>query len=438
MKSQETLGQRLRDLRIRRGISQAQLAFPELSDSYVSLIESNKRVPARAVIELLAGKLGCSASFLESGVSDETVANLDSAVKYGEIALQSGEVEEARASFAQVVRHPDLSALPELMYEARWGYGLAQEACGNLEEALAEFESLLDMVSPEQDPDRWAWLHIALCRCHREQNDFSAGIKVGEEGLRRLIESHPQWMESTVMLASTLLGIFNERGDLVYARQLANRLIQQAEEVGTARARAAAYWEAGAAADYGGDVDEALRLEERALALLGETDDARNIARLHEDRGRLLLRAHPEQAGRARDLLLRALQGMAESAAGSVDDVRCLTTLAKAEIALDRPSEAVKLAHDAIARAGDELKLAVAEAMIVLAHAYLCLDRQEDAAKTLEEVSDQLENMDVQGMYASRQAAQVWFGLAELLGRGGDQKKRLEAYRRACACAGLS
>lgn len=43
----ETLGQRIRALRIRQGVSQAQLAFPELSDSYISLIESDKRVPPR-------------------------------------------------------------------------------------------------------------------------------------------------------------------------------------------------------------------------------------------------------------------------------------------------------------------------------------------------------------------------------------------------------
>src|SRR5262245_9307665 len=125
MNSQETLGQRLRDLRLRRGISQAQLAFPELSDSYVSLIESDKRIPAPAVIELLARKLGCSASYLESGVSDEVVTELREMLQYGEISLQNGEAEEARVTFAKILSHPELPALPDLAYEGRWGHALA-------------------------------------------------------------------------------------------------------------------------------------------------------------------------------------------------------------------------------------------------------------------------------------------------------------------------
>src|SRR4051794_36964665 len=58
--SQGSLGHRIRATRISRGLSQAQLALPELSDSYVSLIESGKRVPTPDVVRLLARKLGCS------------------------------------------------------------------------------------------------------------------------------------------------------------------------------------------------------------------------------------------------------------------------------------------------------------------------------------------------------------------------------------------
>src|SRR5918992_3442422 len=155
MNSQGTLGQRLRDLRMRRGISQAELAFPELSDSYISLIESDKRTPAPAVIELLARKLGCSASYLASGVSDETVTELRMSLEYGQISLENGEVAEARNSFAELMNHPDLPALPNLAYEARWGYARALEASGHLEEAVAEFQGLLKVVSPQGDPDCW-------------------------------------------------------------------------------------------------------------------------------------------------------------------------------------------------------------------------------------------------------------------------------------------
>src|SRR5918999_33593 len=433
MDSQESLGQRLRDLRLRRGVSQAQLAFPELSDSYVSLIESGKRLPAPNVIELLARKLGCSASYLASGVSDETVTELRMTLKYGEISLENGEVEEARASFAKILNHPSLSAIPDMLYEVRWGFARALEASGDLENAVAELENLVGMISPEEDPDRWAWLHIALCRCYRERGDFGAGVRTGEEGLRRLTGVQARWTESTVMLGVTLLGVFLERGDLVYAHQLANRLIVRAEDVGSARARAAAYWNAGMLAEYRGHPDEGLRLGERALALLGETDDTRNLARLRMECGRLTLRARPDQAERARDLIQQARQELADCAASEIDHVRSVMELAKAEIALDRPAEAVRLAKEAMDLLGHSQRFVLAaDVLIVLANGYVGLDQIDAAVEVLQHAAEALE-----GMQSQRQAAQTWFDLAELLGRTGDEKQRAQAYRRACACAGL-
>ena len=417
---------------MRRGISQAQLAFPELSDSYVSLIESDKRTPAPAVIKLLARKLGCSPSYLESGVTDDVADGLRMTVQYAELSLENGEAAEARECFAKVINHPDLIALPGLVYEARWGYARALEACGELEAAVAELERLADQASPIGNSDNWASLHMALCRCHRERGDFEAAIEVGERGLEMLAKAQDRWLESGVMLGATLLSVFCEQGDLVHARHFADRLVRYAEEVGSVRARAAAYWEAGIAADFRGDLEDAVRLEERAVALLGESDDARNIARLREECGRLLLRVGPEQAGRARDLLEAARQDLAASAAGSIDDARCLTTMAKAEIALGRHDEAIKLAEQALGIAGDAPRLVGAEALIVLGQSYVRLGRHDEAVPTLKEAAKQLEEMR-----ASRHAAQAWFEVAELLGEIGDYAGRSNAYRKACACVGL-
>jgi tetratricopeptide (TPR) repeat protein len=437
MSSQGSLGQRLRDLRVSRGISQAQLAFPELSDSYVSLIESDKRTPAPEVIELLARKLDCSPAYLESGVTDEAATELRRRLQFGEISLENGEAAEARDAFAKVIADSDLDALPDLSYEAHWGFARALEACGELEGAIANYEGLVANVSPKQAPERWAWLHIALCRCHRERGSFGAATDVGEEGLARLTEALGHWTESGVMLGATLLSVFCEQGDMVRARQFSSRLIRHAEGVGSVRARAAAYWEAAIAADYRGDFDEALRLGERASALLGESDDTRNLARLREERGRLLLRARPDQAGQARDLLLEAQKELAETSNGPVDNAWCLTTIAKAEIVLGNPIEAIRLAEEALECAGDGSRLVVAGALIVLGHGYVLLDRHDEAAKTLQDAGGQLQSMQAQGMHTSRQAAQVWFELAEVLGRSGDERGRMEAYRQACASMGI-
>jgi cytochrome c-type biogenesis protein CcmH/NrfG len=40
-------------------------------------------------------------------------------------------------------------------------------------------------------------------------------------------------------------------------------------------------------------------------------------------------------------------------------------------------------------------------------------------------------------MQPSREVAEGWFTLAELLSRTGDEEHRAEAYRNALTCAGL-
>ncbi|MCW2883893.1 MAG: helix-turn-helix domain protein [Streptosporangiaceae bacterium] len=436
MSGQESLGQRIRSLRIRKGVSQAQLAFPELSDSYISLIESDKRVPAPSVIEMLAGKLDCSPIYLLSGVSEDIADELRVTLDYAEIALQNGAATEARARFAEVLESSDAAALPELLHEARWGHALAMEAAGDLEEAIVELRKLTAAASLEIEREHWARVHVALSRCLRERGDLSESVQVAEDALRRLTASGSESTDASVHLGATLLAAFIERGDLVRARQLAGQLIDRAERIGSPKARMAAYWEAAYVAEIRGEYDEGLVLAERALLLLGEDDDPRNLSRLRLAYASLLLRARPGEAERARQLLLRTRDDIAASSAGEIDMAWCLTELARAETALGRPGEAVELAGEAIAMLGEAPRRAAAWALTVLGEAYVRLDRRAEAVDALTQAATHLEAME-----SSRDAAQAWFDLAELLGEtgqaGGVEGQRLAAYRRALTCVGL-
>ncbi|MEU5881574.1 tetratricopeptide repeat protein [Spirillospora sp. NPDC047279] len=435
----ETLGQRIRALRIRQGVSQAQLAFPELSDSYISLIESDKRVPAPSVIELLAAKLSCSPTYLVSGVSEDVVDELRVTLDYAEIALQNGAAAEARTRFAEVLANADAVALPEMLHQARWGHALALEAAGELEESIAGLRALTAEASADADLDHWSKVHVALSRCLRERGDISASVQVAEEALRHLIAIGADSTDAAVHLGAALLAAFIERGDLVRARQLADQLIDRAERIGSPRARMAAYWEAAYVAEVRGEYEEGVTLAERALALAGErpegglSSDPRNLHRLRIAYAGLLLRARPDQAGRARDLLTRVRSEINTSAAGEIDVAWCLTELARAEIAMGRPAEAVELAEQALDLLGDAPRRATAWALTVLGEACVRLGRRDRAVDVLTRAATHLEEME-----STREAAQAWFDLAELLAEtGAPDEPRLAAYRRALTCAGV-
>jgi tetratricopeptide (TPR) repeat protein len=413
-------------------MSQAQLAWPELSDSYVSLIESGKRTPAPSMVALLARKLECSTAYLMTGVTEEAMNGLHETLRYAQIALENGAADEARTFFAEVLAHPALVDLPALAFEARWGHARALEAIGSLDLAIAELFRAAEMISPTTNADQWAELHMALGRCYREQGDLATSIAVGERALDELTETGGPWTDAMVMLGATTLGTYYYRGDLVYAHQLAQSLIGRAEAIGSPRALMAVYWNAAFVVQARGDFEAGLKLAERAIALLGEENDPRSLGRLRMALATMLLDAHPEQAERARQLTLEAEQELAASSASTVDMAWCLTTQARAELLLDNPVEAAAIAQRATGLLAGTAKLALAQTLTILSEAHSRLGHQEEAVAVLFQAIEYMEKME-----AHRPAARTWFDLAELLGAAGRVDGQKAAFERALSCMDL-
>src|ERR671910_3712345 len=63
----ETVGARLKRLRLQRGLSQRDLSSPGVSYAYISRIEAGARTPSVKALRKLAQKLGVSVEYLETG-----------------------------------------------------------------------------------------------------------------------------------------------------------------------------------------------------------------------------------------------------------------------------------------------------------------------------------------------------------------------------------
>src|SRR3954462_760054 len=124
------VGERVRNLRLTRRLSQAQLAAHDLSDSYISLIESGKRTPTPAVLRLLAERLGCTPEYLADGVEPEQRAFLEVRERQARLACLADDPGTALSLFDEVILRSDD---PELTLRARWGRARALEDLGELE-----------------------------------------------------------------------------------------------------------------------------------------------------------------------------------------------------------------------------------------------------------------------------------------------------------------
>jgi transcriptional regulator with XRE-family HTH domain len=62
------VGRRLKEARLKAGLSQRQLSFPGCSAAYISRLEAGDRVPSLQLLRKIAAKLGADEQYLATGV----------------------------------------------------------------------------------------------------------------------------------------------------------------------------------------------------------------------------------------------------------------------------------------------------------------------------------------------------------------------------------
>ncbi|WP_030921231.1 helix-turn-helix domain-containing protein [Streptosporangium amethystogenes] len=430
MTGQDLVGQRIKTVRRQRGFSQAQLAHPELSDSYVSLIESGKRTPTPAVLELLAEKLDCSLTYLINGVTAEQMQEIELALSYAQLAMDNGEVVEARTRYAELLADGGLAGLPQLRQDAEYGLALSTEACGDLEQAIVLLNGLRESDEAALSPERHVAVAVALSRCYRESGDLARAVHVPEEILTGAVR--PAWTDGLMRLGGQLLAAYIERGDLLRARHFSVEMIAAAELLASPQALTLAHWGAAIVAVESGHADEAVTQAERALAIQSEYGDARRLARLRGDYAQVLLIVRPMEAEAWRDVLLKVERELAESSASSIDKMRCAMNLVRAELLLAQPERAEERMRFVCDLLDGMPKAMQAEARLLHGETLAELGLQEQASQELLAGTECLEQAP-----ETRFTAHAWLTAARVLERIDEPDRSVEAYRRALAGVGL-
>ncbi len=429
MSSSQPISARIREKRLERGLSQAQLARPELSDSYISLIESGHRAPTPAVLELLAAKLGCTVGYLIHGVTDAEVQKLEGDIRQARMALENGHVEQARRRFTALVASDAVQRFDGLRQEAEFGLARTVEASGDSGGAIPVLRGLLDRPGRGMTMSFRVGVCIALTRC-LAADDLGAAIEFAEGALAEMREQG--WTDDLMELASTLLGCYMERGDTLRAEQFAAELLTAADQLGSPRAIVAANWNAGINFDILGRGDEALLLLERALTTQEEVGEPRNLARLRCQYAATRLRYRPEDARLCRDLLLQGQQEILKSSASTADLGLSFFDLAKAEIVLQNVEAAAEYSRRGFEMMGRSNADAQANAHLALGHEYLRLGRAQDATA---EVTTAVELLSA--LPPTQLNLEALYEAANLMEKLGDDEGSRAAYQRAMEGGGV-
>ncbi|WP_310707815.1 helix-turn-helix domain-containing protein [Nonomuraea sp. 3-1Str] len=432
MPSQGTIGDRVRGLRLNRRMSQAQLAGPDLSDSYVSLIESGKRTPTPVVARLLAERLGCTTEFLLHGIEPRQRIDTELGLRHAELELQHGDAALAAERFTEIVKAAD-EENAMLTAHARFGRARALEAQGRLGQAVEAFERLRREASAH--PERLADLPlaVALSRCYQHAGDRLRARDLAAHALRQAERLEITQGEIAIDLAAAIVEAREEMesgsAELAYVRRVLD--VNGVPDVVDRSAEIDALWQASVSAAAGDDSALAVRLADDAITAGRSARLALQLARVAVHWARLA----GTPVAEAERLVEAAAKAFATAPGTGRERSEALIAHARVRLRAGDLARAGELATAALEAAPDASRTTPAEARLVLAT--VALDLGGDAMGHLATARDLLQSLSGPMFGSDRQAARCWRELGDLYGRAGGRAQQTAAYRKALEAAGV-
>jgi transcriptional regulator with XRE-family HTH domain len=114
----ETIGARIKRLRLERGLSQRDLSSPGISYAYISRIEADARTPSVKALRKIAGKLGVTVEHLEKGEPTPTELGVaDAGVDF--TTLTQAELRKIRDAAATSAREAAKTAAEQVIEDRK-------------------------------------------------------------------------------------------------------------------------------------------------------------------------------------------------------------------------------------------------------------------------------------------------------------------------------
>ena len=134
--ARNSMGERVRQLRIARGLTQTELAGERFSKEYVSQIERGKTRPTGETVEWLASRLGVDPSFLETGVSSSERERVESVIARAEAAIESNQYEDVVVELDKLGVALTTVAVPSFEFRSLLAESWARMSLGDVRAAI--------------------------------------------------------------------------------------------------------------------------------------------------------------------------------------------------------------------------------------------------------------------------------------------------------------
>jgi transcriptional regulator with XRE-family HTH domain len=337
----ETIGQRLKRLRLERGFSQRELAAPGVSYAYISRIEAGTRQPSVKALRRLAAKLGVTADYLETGSDLDAKSARELTLTDLELAIRLGESEGAEAGLRELAADAATAGDRRARLRAHVALAALAQERGDHAAAVKLLEAAL--ADEPFDPVAHTAIYAQLARAYASSGRTHAAVELFERCLDEVADGADPALEARY--ATALSYALSDTGDIARAEQVVQRALDRAADIEDPYMRVRLYWSMARLAHREGRSTTALENVRKAIALLQLTDDTLHLARANILAASISLSRDDAEA--ASSYLDQAEQLLGPAPA--VEDLFELRVRrSRVATLLAKPDEAVRLARAAV------------------------------------------------------------------------------------------
>lgn len=405
------IGQRIREARLRRAVSQRELAGDRFTGQYVSSLERGAVKPSMAALNYLAGRLGVNVrELLDPSIEPWSRVEADLLLATGDLAAAERQYRELADSA------PTAGARAEAVLgrsEALCRQNRGSEAISPAAEALELFESAGRPVDA-------AWAAYWLASAQYQTDNVVEARALLDDLLRRVRSGLDVEPGFKMRLLTSLASVAGWSGD----HTMALSYLEEGRELIDSldpRVQAAFFYSLAQNYKQAGDLEAAVRAANRSLSLYEGLGSRLEVSVLHNHLALTYLKL-----GNAKRAATFASLAATEAEELGDDRSRAWVTETQAEIALaqGRADEAFKLCERSVELGGSpETMLA---ASLTAAKAHQALGRTEEAGAAYQRAQE-----IAKASPSSVRRRQVLAAYADFLTEVGDDKAALALYREA-------
>jgi len=428
------LGQRLRQARLARNLTQSEVAASQFSVSYISAVERGQIRPSLGALEKLAQRLQVSVADLLRIEPGDVVApatggyvsafdrdDIDAQMREANILIRQGNAEAALEILAPLAeRGPSLREQATL----KWHLAFCYNTLRRPDDARREAQEGILLADRVGDPDLRERARLELSQAYSLAQKHQAALdqlRLCLEAIEKAVVLDPLFrMKVMFYLGSESWLLGEQDAALTYLRE-ATALADEALDPEKLGMR---YSQLATAARTQGDYRSARAFASRSLAAYEDASYRRVMAQAHTRLGRAFAQSGDLSAA------LTELE-LASQRAHQQNDSRGLaeaqSNLASLYLRQQRTDDAAKAAEQAMTLAeslDDPAQLA--EAQLVMAHVLEARKDLTNAEHTFEQAIEGLKQAN-----ALTQLSDAYAAFSEFLERRGQSRKALEVLKQA-------